>query len=79
MGRTGSCYYNARAESFFATLKKEIIYRLPLSCMTKEEVRAEVFDWIEGYYNKKRRNTANDGKQPPLVKHELYNQHFAAA
>lgn len=79
MGRTGSCYDNARAESFFATLKKELIYRLPLSRMTKKEVRAKIFAWIEGYYNKKRRNTANEGKLPPLKKREAYNRQLLSA
>ncbi len=79
MGRTGSCFDNARAESFFATLKKELIYRLPLSRMTKKEVRVKIFAWIEGYYNKKRRNTANEGKMPPLKKREAYNRQLSAA
>ena len=79
MGRTGSCYDNARAESFFATLKKDLIYRLHLSLMTKKEVRAKIFAWIEGYYNKKRRNTANDGNLPPLKKREAYNRQLSAA
>jgi transposase InsO family protein len=68
MGRTGSCYDNARMESFFATLKKELIYRLPLYRLTRELVKHLVFEWIEGYYNRKRRHTANVGKLPPLQK-----------
>lgn len=79
MGRTGCCYDNARAESFFATLKKELIYKLPLSRMTKKEVRAKIFAWIEGYYNKKRRNTANAGNLPPLKKRDSYNRQLLAA
>ena len=51
MGRTGSCYDNARMESFFATLKKELIYGLALSKLTREEVKALVFRWIECDYN----------------------------
>lgn len=76
MGSTGSCFDNARAESFFATLKKELIYRLPMSRMTRAEVRAQIFAWIEGFYNKKRRNTANAENLPPLVKR---NRFLAAA
>ena len=79
MGRTGSCYDNAHAESFFATLKKELIYRLPLSRMTKEEVRAEVFDWVEGYYNRIRRNTANDGKRPPACEARIIQPAFCCS
>ena len=72
MGRTGVCFDNAKMESFFATLKNELIYKLPLSQMTREQVRLEVFAWIEGYYNRNRRHATNDGKLPPLVKRELY-------
>lgn len=74
MGRTGSCYDNARMESFFATLKKELIYRLPLYKMTRAEVRSRVFEWIEGYYNRRRRHTSNAGNLPPLVKRELFTR-----
>ena len=79
MGRTGSCYDNARAESFFATLKKDLIYRLPLSRMKKKELQTRIFAWIEGYYNKKRRNTANDGNLPPLLKRDAYYRQLSAA
>ena len=72
MGRTGVCFDNAKMESFFATLKTELIYKLPLTQMTREQVRLEVFAWIEGYYNRDRRHTANIGKLPPLVKREIY-------
>ena len=68
MGRTGSCYDNARMESFFATLKKDLVYRQPIYRLTCEEVRAMVFEWIVGYYNHRRRHTANKGHVPPLVK-----------
>jgi len=74
MGCTGSCYDNARMESFYATLKKELIYRLPVYTMTREEVRAKVFDWIVGYYNHRRRHTANEWNLPPLVKRNRFDQ-----
>ena len=73
MGRTGTCSDNARMESFFATFKKELIYRLPMYKLTRAQVRIYVFEWI-AYYNRKRRHTANDGKLPPLVKRQLYFQ-----
>lgn len=78
MGRTGSCYDNARMESFFATLKKELIYNLPMSRLTCEEVRGLVFEWTEGYYNLRRRHTSNDGNMPPLVKRKLYKKSIVA-
>ena len=79
MGRTGSCYDNARMESFYATLKKELIYRLPISTLTREEVRAKMFEWIVGYYNLRRRHTANEWNLPPLVKRRQCGVLFTAA
>lgn len=79
MGRTGSCFDNARMESFFATLKKDLIYRLPLYKMEREEVRHRIFTWIETYYNRKRRHTSNEHNQPPLVKRELFYRLAQAA
>lgn len=55
MGSKGDCYDNAVAESFFATLKKELIHRRPWP--TKAELRTEVFDYIEAFYNRRRRHS----------------------
>ncbi len=79
MGKTGCCYDNARAESFFATFKKELIYKLPLSRLTRAEVRIRIVSWVDGYYNRKRRNTANAGNLAPLVKRAGYYAHEKAA
>ena len=54
MGSKGSCFDNAVAESFFATLKKELIHRR--TWPTKAELRTEVFDYIEVFYNRQRRH-----------------------
>jgi putative transposase len=55
MSRRGNCYDNAVAESFFSSLKKErvcrIIYR------TRDEARADLFDYIEVFYNRIRRHS----------------------
>jgi putative transposase len=56
MGRTGTCYDNAVAESFFATFKKELIHTKPWPTMTR--LRKETFLWIEGYYNSRRRHSS---------------------
>lgn len=73
MGKTGCCFDNARMESFFATLKKELVYDLPLSKMTRAQVRLEIFAWIYGYYNSKRRNTANEHNLAPLKKRNNFH------
>jgi putative transposase len=55
MGSRGDCFDNAVAESFFATLKKELIHRR--SWPEREELRREVFDYIEIFYNASRRHS----------------------
>lgn len=55
MGHVGSAYDNAVAETFFATLKKELIHRR--SWPTKQELRPAVFEFIEGFYNRQRRHS----------------------
>ena len=55
MRRTGNCYDNAAAESFFATLNQELIER-PVWA-TRREVRTGVFAWIEVFYNRQRRQS----------------------
>ncbi len=49
MGRKGSAYDNAVKESFFATLKKDLVHRR--SWPTKAELRTAVFDYVETFYN----------------------------
>ena len=65
------CYDNARMESFFATLKKELIYRIPTYKMTVDEVKTMVFRYVFGYYNTMRVYTSNPGGWPPSVYREL--------
>jgi len=65
------CYDNARMESFFATLKKELIYRLPTYRMTTDQVKTIVFRYVFGYYNTSRVYTSNPGGWPPTVYREL--------
>ena len=55
MGSVGDCYDNAVAETFFATLKKELVYRR--SWPTRQELCSEVFEYIEGFYNPRRRHS----------------------
>ena len=54
MSRRGNCYDNAAMESFFSSLKKEKIRRHIFR--TREEAKAEIFDYIEVFYNRARRH-----------------------
>ena len=62
MGSVGDCYDNALCESFFATLECELLDRVTLR--TPREGRAAVFDFIEGWYNPRRRHSALDYESP---------------
>ncbi len=55
MGSRGDCYDNAAIESFHATLKKDLINRRPWP--TKTEARTAVFEYIETFYNRRRRHS----------------------
>jgi putative transposase len=55
MGSRGDAYDNAVAESFFATLKKELIHRR--SWPTRRELGSAVFEYIEAFYNRERRHS----------------------
>lgn len=55
VGATGSCFDNAVAESFFATIKKELIHLRSWDNLTT--VKTAVFDYIERYYNRRRRHS----------------------
>lgn len=67
MSGVNHCYDNARMESFFATLKKELLYRLPTHRMKRKEVKTVVFRYVFVYYNQMRVYTANPGGWPPAV------------
>jgi putative transposase len=56
MSRKGDCWDNAAVESFFASLKKERIYVRP-RYRTRDEARADLFDYIEPFYNSQRRHS----------------------
>lgn len=74
------CYDNARMESFFATLKKELLYRIPTYRMTREEVKAIIFNYVFVYYNRIRIYTSNpDGTPPTKYREFLQSQLVEAA
>lgn len=55
MSRRGDCWDNSAVESFFASLKKERVHRRTYA--TRDDARADVFDYIEGFYNTRRRHS----------------------
>lgn len=62
MGSVGDAYDNAMAESFFATLECELIDREHFA--TREEARTKIFDYLETWYNPRRRHSALDYLAP---------------
>ena len=56
MSRKGDCWDNAVAESFFKTLKAELIYGNKL--VSKEQMKTRLFEYVETYYNRNRRHSA---------------------
>jgi putative transposase len=55
MGSRGDCWDNAVAETFFATVKKELVYRR--SWPTRQELISEIFEYVEAFYNRQRRHS----------------------
>jgi putative transposase len=76
MGKTGVCWDNALAESFFATYKLELIERA--SWPTRARARTATVHWIEAIYNRQRRHSAID-MQSPVDFEERYWHRRAAA
>lgn len=68
MSRRGNCWDNAVAESFFATLKSELVYRKRWS--TRLELRASLFEYLETYYNRRRLHSSLDYRTPAEVEDE---------
>ncbi len=76
MGRTGVCWDNSMAESFFAALKNECVYRTVYS--TKDKAQQDIVRYIEGFYNPRRRHSALGYRVPNDV-HYSYIQLVSAA
>ena len=67
MSGTGKCYDNARMESFFATLKKEKLYRINTKKLPMDQVKSIVFRYVMVYYNRQRIYTTNPDGWPPVI------------
>jgi len=62
MSGKGCCYDNAAMESFFHSLKVELVHRITYK--TRQEAKNDIFQYIETYYNLIRRHSANDFQAP---------------
>ena len=56
MSRSGDCWDNAAMESLFGTLKSELVYLADY--VTRQEARADIFEYIEVFYNRQRRHSS---------------------
>jgi putative transposase len=62
MSRKGDCWDNAPCESFFGTLKQELVYQERFD--TREEAKAKIFEYIEVFYNRQRRHSSAGSRSP---------------
>ncbi len=62
MSRAGNCYDNAAMESFWSTLKSELVHRQTFA--TRAQARAAIFEYVEVFYNRQRLHSALDYKSP---------------
>lgn len=69
MSRKGNCWDNSVAESFFHTLKTELVYNERYK--TREEAKASIFHYIEAYYNRVRRHSSIGTKAPLVFEEQL--------
>ena len=76
LGRTGSCYDNALAESFFAALKNERVHRTVYP--TRKKARADIAHYIEIFYNRQRLHSTLGYRTPHEVRNEYLNKQLAA-
>jgi putative transposase len=65
MGAVGSCFDNAVAETFFATLTKELLlHQAPKTWPTRAELRSAIFEYVEGFYNPTRLHSTLGMRSP---------------
>ena len=77
MSRRANCWDNAVVESFFGTLKNELVYRRPWS--TREEVRDAISEYIEIFYNRIRRHSTIGGMSPARFEEMAQTKEVRAA
>src|SRR5205085_12225377 len=76
VGRPGTCWDNAVAESFFATLKAELLHRRRWP--TRRQARTAIFEYVEAFYSRQRRHSTL-GYLSPTEFESRYDPHAVAA
>ena len=74
LSRKGNCWDNAPVAAFFSTLKTELVYHRRYQ--TREEARADIFEYIAVWYNRKRRHSSIGYLSPVKYEEQYYNQFF---
>ena len=72
MSRRGNCHDNAVAESFFATIKKRIVRKKIYT--TRNDAKAEIFNFIEMFYNPKKRHSHTGGISPAKFEEDYFSE-----
>jgi transposase InsO family protein len=76
VGRTGICFDNAMAESFFGKLKTELVHHRTYA--TRADARREIIGFIEGFYNRRRLHSGLGYRPPSEVLDEWFASRTAA-
>jgi putative transposase len=76
VGSPGTCWDNAVAESFFASLKTELIHRQPWR--TRQQAKTAIFEYIEVFYNRQRRHSTLGYLSPAAFEDRYHRQADAA-
>lgn len=76
MSRRGNCHDNACAESFWARLKVELIYRRQFA--TRADARQAIFEYIEVFYNRRRLHSSNGNVSPEAFERAHFERHGKA-
>ena len=62
--KEGKCFDNSSAESFFSSLKKELVHRYEFN--TREDAHSSIFEYIESFYNRSRLHSSLDYEAPAI-------------
>jgi transposase InsO family protein len=76
VGWPGTCFDNAAAESFFATLKTELLHRAVWP--TRQHARTAIFHYVEGFYNRLRRHSTLNYQSPDAFEADYLAANLAA-